>query len=99
MTNQHDKPDELAAIKSRIFDCRAHDFASTVHNYCPFCKVDERDKHMAELEAALRVAREAIESLPDDALGTATPIDAYPYPIRDEVINTISQALKGKGNE
>ena len=56
------------------------------------------NEKIAELEAALRVAREAIESLPADALGTATPIDAYPYPIRDEVINTISQALKGEGD-
>ena len=92
MTNQHDNPIYYAHSPLGM---RPSDM-----EYGPMRYVRETDYHVAqrkiaELEAALRVAREAIESLPADALGTATPIDAYPYPIRDEVINTISQALKG----
>ena len=102
MTNQHDKlyaerdPMELEPYYFQ------HMMAMTSEDLHSKSAIAEelayRDKRIAELEAALRVAREAIESLPADALGTATPIDAYPYPIRDEVINTISQALKGEGD-
>jgi len=50
--------DELEKIRA---DCRKHDFASTIHDYCPFCRLNEEAKERAALQAERDALRDALE--------------------------------------
>jgi hypothetical protein len=61
--------------------------------------LDERNKLEAEnaqLRKALEKCRTAINSLPEDALGSAHVEqggDSYAYPLRDELLDKVNKAL------
>lgn len=74
-------------------------------SYCQGCA--DREAEIATLEAALdqerargavrcqrlREAREALDTLPANALGSGRTSDGQEYPIRDEMIHYITQAI------
>jgi len=63
--------------------------------------ISDLQERIAELEAACRDARSALESLPADSLGAAYRVECAPdgegrvmtWPFRDELVDKISRAL------
>ena len=83
-------PALVAPIKAEIERLEEH------KEHC-FDRMRTMAARIAELEAALIVAREAIAQAPNDAFGSVPPAHNHPgYWIRDELVNNITKALAAK---
>lgn len=76
------------------------DYLSLVDAYNVRPLEDALEAQIERLRGILKIAYEAIESLPLDAFGEASFSacgEECKYPIRDELLNTIAAALPGGG--
>lgn len=76
------------AIKREVLDASDYDLDDAAA--AAWAMIEARDKRIADLEAALKEARNAISSLAEDDLGIS---EVHGHPIRDELLHAIDAVL------